>query len=342
MTAAIDALWNMKAAERRARDTACASLRPRQSRIAWVHIPKTGSSLATALFHLANDTLPPAAQAPSCTHGTLLLKPEVPRPFADCRPSPANCTRRERERCFKGSPELTFLVRFPLDVYFHCTFWEKGLGNIGGHEGIDDATYATFRGRFVGMLRAPHARVVSAYRWFSSEFSPVHGVHETLPPIAEYAHRARGTQVRVIAGQSDGMACNSGYQYTARCNTSLVPDVATALTRLREGFAFVGLTEHWALSICLLHASLGGACRKVAFENTRPTTPHTTKLPWARNHSRAVAAEVATVDDPYDAALYAAAQERFRRDVRRHRLSEDVCRRICPDAPAGAFSAEPF
>ena len=49
--------------------------------------------------------------------------------------------------------------------------------------------------------------------------------------------------------------------------------------------------------------------------------------------------EVATVDDPYDAALYAAAQERFRRDVRRHRLSADKCSRLCPDAPPGAFSA---
>ena len=97
------------------------------------------------------------------------------------------------------------------------------------------------------------------------------------------------------------------------------------------------VSEHWALSICLLHATLGGPCRRVAFDNTRPTTPHTTKLPFARNHTRVVAEEVAKVGDPYDNALYAAAVERFRRDVRRHRLNADVCSRLCPDAPGRGF-----
>ena len=49
-------------------------------------------------------------------------------------------------------------------------------------------------------------------------------------------------QVRMLAGQSDGMSCNSGYRYGANCNTSIVPDVALAIARLREGFVFVGLT----------------------------------------------------------------------------------------------------
>lgn len=181
--AAIDSLWNLHTAARRARDAACAAERPLEQRIAWVHIPKAGSSLATALYHATNSSLPSAAQMPSCSHGTLLLKPEVPRALVGpCRPTPPNCTQRERERCFKGLPAMTFHLRFPLDQWFRCTFWEKSVGNIAGHETIDAATYTTFRGRFAAMFRQPHDRVVSAFRWFSSEFLLA---KEALPSVAE-------------------------------------------------------------------------------------------------------------------------------------------------------------
>ena len=135
------------------------------------------------------------------------------------------------------------------------------------------------------------------------------------------------------------LSCHGGTQYHARCNTSLVPDVEMAITRMREGFAFVGLTSHWGLSICLLHAWFAHApCLRVEFDNTRPTTAHTTKLSHSRNHtSAAVLAEVMTVDDPFDTALLGAVEERFRSEWRRMRLSAVACNRICPEAPIGAF-----
>ncbi|CAK9071057.1 unnamed protein product [Durusdinium trenchii] len=43
-----------------------------------------------------------------------------------------------------------------------------------------------------------------------------------------------------------------------------------AVQRLREGFAFVGLTEEWDLSICLFHAMFGGPCHSSEFHNARP------------------------------------------------------------------------
>ena len=356
--------WHMSAASRAAKATACAarrqpsgdggayrggvsrevhSLTASATSIAWLHVPKCGSSFGTSLFHLANSSLPTNAQMPTCAHTGVLLKPEVPRSHFRCVPSLEQCTRREVEKCVLGQPEFTFFQRFPLDTHFRCVFWEKGRGNVGGHEPVDETTYARFAGHFHGMFRAPQRRVVSAYLWYASEFH-----HDPpLPNATTYAQRAKGTQVKMLAGQADGEACNSGYGYWSRCDTGMVPNLALALQRMHEGFAFVGLTDEWALSICLLHAKLGGRCLAVEFENSRPTNSRTTRMPWIRNitlevYRAAVAEEVASVDDPWDAALYSAVEERFYAEVRQHALDVQRCEVICPDAPRGAFVRAAF
>ena len=94
--------------------------------------------------------------------------------------------------------ELTFLRRFPIDEYFRCVFWEKAHGNFGGHAPIDAAAYDAFAPRFFGMFRRPERRVSSAYLWFRVEFERS---GYALPSPAEYAMRARGTAVKMLAGQ---------------------------------------------------------------------------------------------------------------------------------------------
>merc|ERR1712107_340610 len=46
-------------------------------------------------------------------------------------------------------------------------------------------------------------------------------------------------------------------------------EIALAKDRLITGFAFVGLTHEWDLSVCLFHAKFGGACNKREFQNIR-------------------------------------------------------------------------
>ena len=76
-----------------------------------------------------------------------------------------------------------------MDEWFSCQFWEKSRGSFGGHEEIDSATYAAFKGRFFAMFRKPAKRVASAYLWYSHEFY----FFQPQPPNAsEYARRARG------------------------------------------------------------------------------------------------------------------------------------------------------
>ena len=56
-----------------------------------------------------------------------------------------------------------------------------------------------------------------------------------------------------------------------RCMSPPAPDMKLAHRRLREGFAFVGLTEQWPLSICLFAAMFRIACVPSLFDDSRPT-----------------------------------------------------------------------
>ena len=215
-------------------------------------------------------------------------------------------------------------------------FWEKG-GNVGAHDAIDFATYAAFRGRFVGMFRSPQARVASAYLWFRPTF------RQPQPNASAYARRVLGSAVKMLAGQASGLGCHFGdglhvggreHALFVRGCGSGVPNVRLALHRLRDGFAFVGLTEEWAISICLFHAMHGGTCRAAEFVNSRPG-PESGGSFWARRlRAETTAAVAAAGDDPYDEALHEAARRRFWGDVRRSRLSARKCAAICPSAAA--------
>lgn len=142
----------------------------------------------------------------------------------------------------------------------------------------------------------------------------------------------RGSATAQLAGQAHGLECIHGrigdaagpYNLWRRCADGArpTPDVATALARL-AGFAFVGLTNEYARSVCLFHLMHGGRCRAAEFHNGNPTWQH------ALPHGAAAAVDA---DDAYDEELYAAARRRFWSDVRRFGASDETCSRICTDA----------
>merc|ERR1740130_1700859 len=80
--------------------------------------------------------------------------------------------------------------------------------------------------------------------------------------------------------------------------------VELALWRLSDGFAFVGLTEEWALSVCLFHAMFGGDCHEREFLNVRPGVKHA-------DHENYDASVLEGWVDPYDGALYAHTAKTF-------------------------------
>ena len=144
-------------------------------------------------------------------------------------------------------------------------------------------------------------------------------------PFAEYASCVRGCSARMLTGR----ACGDD-----SATLEQVPDLtARALETLERAVDFVGLTEHWAASICLFHARFGGPCLASEFVNTRPNPD-----PNATLDARLADA---WPGDPVDEAVYTAAAERFWAQIDEHKLSRDVCaRQICPDVEATLFDQE--
>jgi len=99
------------------------------------------------------------------------------------------------------------------------------------------------------------------------------------------------------------------------------PDLPLALERL-DGFKFVGLTEEFALSVCLFHAMFGGDCLGVEFTNLRPG-----------NYSDKSSNPFENFSDPYDHPLHSTVSEIFWANIERFGAHGYNCAsRICPVA----------
>ena len=253
-----------------------------QRRLAWFHVPKAGSSFGTALAHYANESLPPDARIEPCG-------PEM------------------GEHCLE---ERHFLSKYPMDTWFKDVFWEKS-GNFGGHWPITESAWRMYEGSFYGFFRHPAARSWSAYDHFAAQgvngFSRLTG--------QQYGERIRGTVTKMLAGQATGISCQS---VTGSCETlDLEPNRQLALQRM-QGFAFVGLTEHWSLSICLFSVMTKTRCLESFFDNSRPSNTSHDLGPLGKVH------------DDDDTAVYEVASARFWSDIKKYRISSDQCAKICP------------
>ena len=204
---------------------------------------------------------------------------------------------------------IDFILRYPYDEWFRGTFWIKRSTVFANHDSLHASKGWTpnFDGRIFAMLREPSSRARSAYNYFGKH------CHRSF---ASFEAKMQGTAVTMITGQrSYGLHCIAcGFQCPP-----LIPDVQLAKQRLNS-FAFVGLTDEWALSVCLLHAMHGPyfhteRCAATEFANSR-------KASYRGNEG--VLSLNAT--DPYDEELYAEARRRFLRDVQRYAVTPQSCR----------------
>lgn len=264
------------------------SLKDPPVRMAWAHIPKCGTSFGNVLVHWANQSLPMRANI--------------------------------------GTDERSFMRRFPYRQWFWDDgpiFWKSSEGNFGNHYGIDDASFTMFRGRFVGLFRNPALRAASAYAHFAEAID----AKGTLVSEREYAIRIRGSQTTQLAGQAFGLTCiwlNHNHDGRNHCRYHK-PDIVKAMHRLITGFAFVGLTELYDLSVCLFHAMFGGRCLPVEFTNTRPTK---------RQAPEPTAAFTAWggIVDGHDWRLYGEAVRIFFARLQEYGVNEAKCVALCPEA----------
>lgn len=197
--------------------TAASSSSLPKTAVAWVHLPKTGTTLGTILAHYANPSMP--------THAFIDL----------------NHSRTVQ-------PELEFLNKWRGYLSEPGLLWAQSNGNWGGHNALSEADYRAFHGHFFGMFRAPRLRARSAHAYY------LWGQQNVT--VAQLAQRIAGACVMQLAGQRHGNEC---LHPRHRCRHVETADVALALRRL-DGFAFVGLTDDWELSVCLFHAKFRTPC----------------------------------------------------------------------------------
>lgn len=282
-------------------------LADKSKRIAWVHFPKAGTSFGTALVRVANSSLPEEAAMREC----------------------GGCVWSQQ--CLHNEQSIDFELRYPLRKWAPGVFWTKRSGAFDDHDSpTAENGAAPFEGRLFAMFREPHARHWSSYHHFGrSEFPG-----ETFEHYVQ--HRARGSATTMVNGQRrNGQQC---IRSMFPCD-DLVPDVDAAIKRL-DSFAFVGLSEEWALSVCLLHVMHGGNCvARVENANSRPNAFSNTTT----SASSEAPPKTPETTDPYDEALYAAVTERFRSDLQTHSVSPYYCKRMgCwpDDTPVYSMVAE--
>lgn len=259
--------------------------------LAWVHIPKCGTSLQAFLLDLPGMCEPPY---PDDLEGDM------------------------REGGHPNGPP-----RYPMKSS-NCpgafsTWWL--------HESVGGYYDEQYKGHGMIMLRQPEQRLLSAWKgswgfnlnstWaypgFSSEEKS-----RISSNISLYTQYQQGCAVKVLARSAPKLQRFKTEMYP--CNSLSLPteeEVATAVQRLREGFIFVGLVDEWDLSICLGHAMFGGPCKARDFQNLNQGPSHEDTYDVA---------ELDGFQDVYDGRLYEVGQEIFNKKKQEYGINIATCR----------------
>lgn len=256
----------------------------------WVHVPKTGSSLLNILIHL-----------------------------------PGMCPMMEQDVVMDCGCFTEFLQAYPTARFCPGSFRLDAHDWLGDHSGIGSTYDAYTKGHGVIMLRQPEQRLLSGY-YYDQHSWPQWYYGRMAASAREYAEVLSGCAVRILTRDTAAIQEGAPPDMAPRsaCGWPEPPSavgVRLARQRLREGFVFVGLTEQWDLSVCLLHALFGGDCRSSDFGDVRPTDDSQVNA----SISEYDVAELAGFVDAYDGPLYEDAKEMFAAALKQHGLSELAC-----------------
>ena len=208
-----------------------------------------------------------------------------------------------------------------------------------GHVSPPDALFRPARANttsLVGMFRDPKARVASGYAHAFHDCPAMakrYGCDEhanelcagaasvTEAKVAEYFECVRGCQGRMLTGGH----CHRDVDFVD-------VDVAEAVRRIDERFAFAGITERFAASVMDFRALVGarGAAPPAAFARSNPQRGGARGERLERTVMRIL--DRLGLEDEVDEAVYAAAL----------RKNEETRRRPLARPPSGKRLAEPF
>jgi len=189
---------------------------------------------------------------------------------------------------------------------------------FGDHSGIDKFYLDSVKGHGLIMLRQPEQRLISGWNFYYHSFPKVTLGRDPYD-IQEYATSVSGCATKMLVrDQVDTYfhdeqpttisACGDPYPISEE-------ESNRAITRLREGFLFVGILEEYDLSICLLHTMFGGECTPVEL-----TTGHSTS-----NTSWYDTSMLEGWQDEYDGRLYAEGQKIFHKNLELYGVNDSSC-----------------
>lgn len=242
--------------------------------VAWLHIPKTGTSFANILLSYFCPELPENLW--------------IDDSYSDRwdRYIPKFMSKAGHKYC-PSKFNLCSADHVPIYKHGSCMGWSKHFPN------------------FVAMFRQSEQRIISGFK---------HNLHDCSNKklsLPEYARVVAGTGVRMMNGLYPG---RTGHKVTQDM-------VDTAIDRLETGFAFVGLTEEWALSVCLFYKMFGGKPSKRDFLDVRQGANHS-------DHLYDVSG-LENYTDPFDGPVYEKAKSIFWSNVARFNATRPACHELC-------------
>ena len=267
--------------------------------IAWVHVPKAGSTFINTLIHsVCSPPLTPFAPVGSTTG-------PVEHEFWERAMSLAQCN-------FTSSPH------------------HAGYGSPPGHRGYGTfASLPMHAGHGVLLMRQPEQRIISG---FHHNFHSFEEKKTTRPSLLAYARAVEGCVVRMLTRGSLPEHSDAGEAACGRAPPPSSVEVERAKELLSTGFQFVGLTEEWDITVCLWHVRFGPAsCSKTEFLNMRPGTgrkidaSNRTLGLWSASRLAYDTAPLASFKDRFDGPIYEEVQRLFWKDVGRAGVTRAAC-----------------
>jgi len=188
---------------------------------------------------------------------------------------------------------------------------------LGDHSSVGTYYESDVKGHGLIMMRQPEQRLLSA--WYDGHHGwPSWYFGRDAKNVLEFAHVLSGCAVRTLVRDIKSLGFDESPEACGNPESVTAAEVSIAKTRLREGFIFVGLTEEWDLSVCLLHAMMGGDCVATDFLDTHPTFNKTADDGYNTS-------ELMGFTDEADGALYKDAVAMFEQQTKHYSVSQEGC-----------------
>mmetsp|Transcript_8479 Transcript_8479/g.24366 ORF Transcript_8479/g.24366 Transcript_8479/m.24366 type:complete len:307 (-) Transcript_8479:105-1025(-) len=297
----------------------------------WLHFPKCGSAFEVALVHHACGT--------RILENYTLLDPLDKMPF---KPKKEPCRYSGRKVKFSWANASTCRWNsicggqmFSRFAGGHDPLWlhpsvpakwsyrvkSSDLGEYWDHPmvgmpfGLLRSVSEDDLSKVVTLFREPRQRIISHWYHLKSK-----GLEYSMNHIATWFGAC---MTQMILGSSCGRTNEDGTPFLFE----LDPDTVKRGVRERvPRFGFVGLTEHWELTVCLFHAMFGGDCLPSEFLQlrkgiSRKSASYDTKEFGLDNY------------EAIDSEAYSVAGRVFQANLAKFGVSRERCQReVCPRA----------